>query len=307
MPPTGDSLPWHDVNRHFRDRFGRKVTKILLNSGLPCPHAAGGKGCVFCQEEAVLPGEILDAPPVDRQLEAGAAALTKKYGPTAHLAYFQRGTSAAVPVSRLRPMLETALARETVVALSVGARPDCLDDATLDLLAWAARHRPVLVDLGLQSAQDATLRRIRRGHDSACFEASTRRLAAIPGVEVVAHLILGLPGEGVEEARDSARFLAALPVAGVKLHHLQVVAGTELERQWLRGEIPTLKPSAYVPMLADVLELLPWKVVIHRLMGDLPLAHLVAPCWRWRKHDLVKALVAEFEGRGSRQGSRAES
>ncbi len=304
MNAPDHSHPWHDVNSYFRHRFGCKVAKIQLDTTQVCPHKLDGSGgCVFCSEDALLPENIHTASSLREQLAQGKIALENKYHPAGYVAYFQRGTTTALPLPRLRENLEMVLEDERVLAVALGTRPDCLGEDVLNLLGDTARSRPVFVDLGLQSAHEETLRRIRRGHDRDCFVRAVAQLVQRPGIEVIAHMILGLPGETPAMMRDSFRFIAGLPLHGVKIHHLQVVRGTPLESMYQAGEVAVLTPEEYVPLLVDVLELLPWSMVIHRLMGDMPLRYLLAPRWSWRKDDILAALHREFGIRGTRQGA----
>jgi hypothetical protein len=299
--------PWHDVGTFFRERFGAPVRKVLVNTGQVCPHRLDGSGgCAFCDELSILPEGIRSAPPVEEQLRQGMAAAARRGHAGAFIAYFQRGTATAAPVEQLREWWGIAGRTAGVAALAVGARPDALPAPVLELLAETAERLPVFVDLGLQSAHDETLARLRRGHGAACFAEAAAGLAAIPGVYPIAHMILGLPGEDAEMMRASFRFLAGQPLHGVKVHHLQVVRGTPLEADYRSGRLPVLSPEAYVPLLADVLEELPWPFVIHRLVGDQPAESLVAPRWDRSKGRILDDLAAEFRRRGTRQGSRYE-
>ena len=234
------------------------------------------------------------------------AAAVRRGHAGAFIAYFQRGTATAAPVERLGEWWGIAAGTPGVAALAVGARPDALPAPVLELLAKTAGRLPVFVDLGLQSAHDATLARLRRGHDASCFAEAAVKLAGISGVLTIAHMILGLPGEDAAMMRASFRFLAGLPLHGIKIHHLQVVRGTPLEAEYRAGRLPVLTPEAYVPLLADALEELPWPFVVHRLVGDQPAESLVAPRWDRPKSRILDELAAEFRRRGTRQGSRFE-
>ena len=192
-----------------------------------------------------------------------------------------------------------------VVGLAVGTRPDCLEDEVLDLLAGYARDRLVWLELGLQSAHDATLAHLNRGHDAACFREAAGRAAA-RGLAVVAHVILGLPGEGPREMAATAEFLARLPVAGVKIHLLYVVQGSGMARLHEQGEYVCLTEAQYVSGVVDFIERLPPHLVIHRLTGDPHAEELVAPAWCLDKPRVMKRIREEFTRRGSRQGSRWE-
>jgi hypothetical protein len=301
-----ERLPWNDVNSFFRRRFGGRVAKVLVNTGRPCPHRSATGGCVFCDEVSILPSYLRAPLSVSEQVRRGLAARSSRTSVAGCIAYFQRGTGTAAPVGILRQEFEEALSVEAVVGLAVGTRPDCLPDPVLELIAELAQRVPVFVDLGLQSAHPDTLSRIRRGHDVAVFQAAVRRLADLPDVYPIAHMILGLPGEDAVKMRASFRWLAGLPLHGVKIHHLQVVRGTPLEAEFRAGGLRVLEPEEYVPLVADVLEELPSRFVVHRLAGDQPAAALVAPRWTWTKTRLRHELTVEFGRRGTRQGAQAD-
>lgn len=299
-----DPLPWNDVGDFLRRRFGGRVSKVLVNTDRSCPHRALTGGCVFCDEESILPSYLRSSLPVAEQVRRGIEARKRRGAITGCIVYFQRGTYTAAPVDVLQREFEEALTVDGVVALAVGTRPDCLPAPVIKLLAGLAILRPLFVDVGLQSVHPETLDRIRRGHDEAEFESAVKRLAALPGVLPVAHMILGLPGEDAPMMRNSFRWLARLPLHGVKIHHLQVVRGTPLADEYRTGRIQTIAQEDYVPLLADVLEELPANFVIHRLVGDQPASVLLAPQWTWSKHRVRQALVDEFKRRGTRQGAR---
>lgn len=299
-------LPWHDVNSFFRRRFGGKVGKILLHTGQECPHRFGTGGCIFCHDVSILPAGIRTVPPITDQIQAGRAALAARYPAGRFVAYFQSGTNTAAPLPQLREWWETALACREIVALAVGTRPDYLSDGVVALLAEMASRKPVFIDLGLQSVHEPTLSRIRRGHTFQTFQDAIQRLALVPGVLPIAHLILGLPGEDRPMMLETFRRIGRLPLHGVKIHHLQIVRGTPLEEEYGRERFPLLGPEEYVQLLADGLELVPPAMVIHRLSGDQPREYLLAPMWAWDKTRLIRALAAEFRRRQANQGSRFE-
>ena len=229
--------------------------------------------------------------------------MQRRYGAAKFIAYFQSFSNTYAPVDRLRALYQEALAGPEVVGLSIGTRPDCLDDEVLDLLAGLARERLLWLELGLQSAHDRTLKALNRGHDVACFTRAVER-AASRGLEVVAHVILGLPGEGPEEMAATAAYLARLPVQGVKIHLLYVVEGSGLARLYRQGAYTCLTAEAYVQSVVDFVELLPPHLVIHRLTGDPHRQELLAPDWCLDKSRVLGRLREEFARRGSRQGSR---
>jgi radical SAM protein (TIGR01212 family) len=231
--------------------------------------------------------------------------LKRRYGASKFIAYFQSFSNTYAPVARLRAIYDEALACPEVVGLSIGTRPDCLDDGVLDLLAGYAREHLLWLELGLQSAHDRTLQALNRGHDAACFSRAVERAAA-KGLEVVAHVILGLPGEGPEEMAATAAYLARLPLQGVKIHLLYVVEGSGLARLYREGAYICLTEEEYVRQVVDFVELLPPHLVIHRLTGDPHRQELVAPDWCLDKARVLGRLREEFARRGSRQGQRRE-
>jgi hypothetical protein len=298
-------LPYRDLNTHLKGRFGQRVQKISLDAGFTCPNrdgTLGREGCLYCNPRGSGTGAWGRGLSLTAQLQAGAVGLAKRYGARKFIAYFQGFTNTYAPVAKLQALYDETLAFPGVVGLSVGTRPDCLADGVLELLAGYARTHLVWLELGLQSAHDATLQRINRGHDVACFARAVRRAAAC-GLEVVAHVILGLPGEGREEMTATARFLAALPLQGVKLHLLYVVEGSPLARLYRQGAYEPLTEPEFAAAAVDFLEHLPPEVVIHRLTGDPHPRELLAPAWCLDKTRVLNRISQEFVRRGSRQGS----
>ncbi|MBW1992743.1 MAG: TIGR01212 family radical SAM protein, partial [Deltaproteobacteria bacterium] len=275
------ALPYYDLNTYLRRRFGVRVQKITLDAGLTCPNRdgrVGMGGCLYCNARGSGTGAWSRGLSLTRQLTEGAARLSRRYKADRFIAYFQSFSNTYAPLEHLQALYEEALAFPGVVGLSVGTRPDCLSDEVLDLLASYARHRLVWLELGLQSAHDETLRLINRGHDVACFTRAVQAAAA-RGLETVVHVILGLPGEGPAHQAATARYLAGLPLQGVKIHLLYVIQGSGLERLYRRGEYQPLSEAAYVQAVVDFIELLPPHLVIHRLTGDPHPQELVAPAW----------------------------
>jgi hypothetical protein len=230
-------------------------------------------------------------------------SLQRRYGVSRFIAYFQSFSNTYGPLGRLQTLYDEALAFPEVVGLSIGTRPDCLDDEVLDLLEGYAQGCLLWLELGLQSAHDRTLQGINRGHDVACFTKAVERAAA-KALEVVAHVILGLPGEGPEEMGATAAYLARLPLQGVKIHLLYVVEGSGLARLYRAGAYECLTEADYVRLVVDFVEILPPHFVIHRLTGDPHRQELLAPGWCINKARVMGKIREEFSRRGSHQGSR---
>jgi radical SAM protein (TIGR01212 family) len=295
---------YNDLNSYLRGLFGCRVQKITLDAGLTCPNRDGTiatGGCIYCNSHGSGTGAHGRGRSITAQLEAGKMAMARRYAATKFIAYFQSFSNTYAPLERLKVLYDEALAVEDVVGLFIGTRPDCVSAPVLDLLQEYARRSLVWLEYGLQSARDATLAFINRGHDAACFlralEDTHRR-----GIKVCAHVILGLPGETGQDARFTAQTLAAAGVDGVKLHNLYVVKGTRLETLFRTGEYRCLEQRTYVEQVVEVLERLPCQVVIQRLTGDPHPEELVAPQWSLDKAGTLKFIREALEHRDTWQG-----
>ena len=285
-----------------------RLQKIVLDMpGASCPNrdaATGRDGCIFCNPYGSGSGLAEAAPDICIQWKHWRM----HYGAKARLcmAYFQSFTNTRGPVEDLRRLLVLAEGLPAIVGIAIGTRPDCVDEAKLDAIA-VCRLPELWLDLGLQSAHNATLARIRRGHDVAASERAIR-LAAERGIKVCGHLMAGLPGEEPEDFLDSIRWAAALPLAGVKLHNVYVARDTQLERDYLSGAYAPPGQEDYVALTAEALTLLPGRTVIQRLVSDPAPDELVAPAWARLKsctHGAIRTrLAARKEWQGCRNDAR---
>lgn len=312
--PASGSLPRamtladyvHTLGQDLLRRHGERVHKLALNAGFTCPNRDGSKGtggCTFCNNASFTPSAH-DLPPLADQIAAGASVVGRRTGARLYLAYFQAYTNTYGSRDELAAQYEEALAQPGVVGLSVGTRPDCVDARVADLLASIRdRGYEVWLELGLQSAFDATLERVNRGHGFAEYRTALR-LAQTRGLPVCTHLIVGLPGEGREHALASLERVLDLGVDGLKLHPLHVVRHTRMAWEWRRGLYRPLPLAEYVAIAADLIERTPPEVRFHRLTGTASKAILLAPDWCGRKWAVLNAIEAELRRRGTRQGSR---
>jgi len=298
---------YRDYNSYLREIFGERVQKIPLDAGFTCPNRDGTVsrgGCIYCDRRGSGSGALTErGESLDEQIVRGMNWARRKYGASRYIAYFQSFTNTYGPVSRLRELYDRALNREGVVGLSVGTRPDCVNEAVLELLADYKEEFLVWLELGLQSAHDSTLRQINRGHDVACFDRAVVAAHA-KGLNVCGHVILGLPGETREMMMETARHLGELAVHGVKIHGLYVVEGTPLAQIHARGKYRCLEREEYVNLALDFLEWLPPAMVVQRLTGDPMPAELVAPLWMREKSKILNLMKKRFEERDSFQGKR---
>ena len=301
-------------NRHadrLRERHGERVWRVGVDGGFSCPHRISGRGaggCSYCAPSAGAAPYLEDGAreSLDRQIERGLSFLRRRYAARAFFLYFQAYSSTNAPPERLRAVYEAGLAYGgggLFRGLVVSTRPDCVDEEKAELLAsFAAGGLEVWVELGLQSAHDRTLLRIRRGHDFAAFERARRRLE-LPGLRTAAHLILGLPGESRSDMVASARVVADLGLEGLKFHDLQLARGSALAAEYLAGELSLWDRSTLPSILADCLEVLPPACEIMRLCADMPAGVRLAPRIVADKAQIYGEVEAELASRGTHQGS----
>ncbi len=297
----------HTFGQWLLAKHGERVHKIALDDGFTCPNRDGSKGiggCTFCNNASFSPNDRKSAPILE-QFDSGRRGVARCTRARKYLAYFQAYTNTHADVQSLRALYDQALGVEGVIGLSVGTRPDCVPPAVLDLLAeYRDKGMEVWLELGLQSAFDESLEKVNRGHGLKEYIQSTvaaRRM----GLPVCTHLIVGMPGEDGERARESLDIVLDIGTDGLKLHPLHVVKGTQLANQWRRGEYQPLSREAYVVIAADLIERTPWEVVYHRITGTAPSDLLLAPTWCSQKWPVVNAVVAELRRRGTRQGNTA--
>ncbi|NOQ52833.1 MAG: TIGR01212 family radical SAM protein [Desulfuromonadaceae bacterium] len=291
---------------HLKQRFDGRVHKISVDAGFGCPNRAGGRdahGCLFCDPGGSGAVGIERNEPIAVQIERGKELMRRKYRAKWFIAYFQPFSNTFAPVEVLRDCYDQALAVADVVGLAVGTRPDCLPLKTLDLLAEYDQRTYFWLELGLQSMHDKSLNFIQRGHDYQCF-LDSYQAARERGLRICVHLILGLPGESREDILATAEEMARLKVDGVKLHLLHILEGTPLGDLYKQGQIEMLEMQEYVELAVDFVERLPPETLIQRLTGDGPRDILLAPLWSMNKWEVLNAIDAELERRGSVQGDR---
>jgi len=298
---------YRDYNSYLREIFGERVQKISLDAGLGCPNRDGTisrKGCIFCDQRGSGTGALINhGLSVDQQIIRARKFIQKRYGAKKFIAYFQSFTNTYAPLPRLKRLYDQALTQDDIVGLSVATRPDCVDRDILELLGSYQRDYLVWIEYGLQSAHHKTLDRINRGHDVECFERSVS-MANEYGLNICAHIILGLPGENREMMLQTAHFLSGLPIHGVKVHLLYVVKGAPLAELYQKNEVRCLGQKEYVDLVVDFLELLPSNMVIQRLTGDPGRSELIAPSWAKDKSKNLKLIQETLERRNTWQGRR---
>ena len=280
------------LNEHYRQKFGCKVYKLSLDAGFTCPNrdgSVGTGGCIFCS--AYGGGEFAEGgcESILVQLEKAKARVLSKNKAGKFIAYFQSFSNTYAPVSHLEALYRSAMEPEEIVGLSIGTRPDCLPEDVVDLLARLNREKPVSVELGLQTVHPDTIKYIRRGYDNAVYFDAVRRLKAA-GIDVVTHIIIGLPGETHEMAVETTRQALRAGTDGLKFHLLHVLKGTDLARDYLAGKFRCLELEEYAAILKSCLTLVPPEVVVHRITGDGAKRDLIAPLWSGDKKRVLNYL-----------------
>ncbi len=295
---------YNDFNTYLRNIFGCRVQKITVDAGLTCPNRDGTVstgGCIYCNVRGSGTGAHAKGLSVTQQIINGKNSLSKRYKAKKFIAYFQSFSNTYAPLPVLQGLYAQALAVDDVVGLSIGTRPDCVDDGVLALLQDYAKQHLIWIEYGLQSANDASLASINRGHDVQCFTDAVEKTRN-RGIKICAHVILGLPRETRKDMLHTAKTLANLGIDGVKLHLLYVVEGTPLERLYRQGGYKCLEQDAYVDLVCDFLERIPFDMVVQRLTGDPHPKELVAPAWALEKAGTLARIRKTLQERDSRQG-----
>lgn len=289
------------VNEYLKQKYGEKVYKVSINGGFTCPNrdgTSGTKGCIFCS--GMGSGDF--APTADlsvtEQIEAGIKQ-TKAKNPTKFIAYFQAFTNTYAPVEKLERLYTEALNHPSIVGISIGTRPDCLPDEVLELIERLNRIKPVWVELGLQTVKEETAEYIRRGYPLSVYDEAVKKLKNI-GVEVITHVILGLPGETRVDMLKTVDHVAKSGASGIKLQLLHVIRGTDLEKDYNAGLFRCMSMEEYVSLIKDCIDILPKEMIIHRMTGDGDKRTLVAPLWSADKKRVLNALHAALDFNGDK-------
>ena len=325
MRTDWNGKPYYSLDYYLKETFGTKVYKLALDGGMTCPNrdgAIGTGGCIFCSAGGSGDFAAKREVSVRAQVEAAKLRVARKMGTGSskskqsaapadgpYIAYFQSYTNTYAPLPYLENLFTEAISLPEICALSIGTRPDCLPDETIELLVRLNAEKPVWVELGLQTIHEKTAELIRRGYKLSVLEDAFHRLKAA-GLTVIVHVILGLPGETKEEILDTIRYLAALNhegkhIDGIKLQLLHVLKGTDLNDIYLSGGFRTMELDEYLELVADCLKLLPQDIVVHRVSGDGPKSILTAPLWSGDKRMVLNSMTRYFKENGVWQGKEA--
>lgn len=285
-------MEYLSFNKYLKDKFGQKVYKISLDGGFTCPNRdgkAGTRGCIFCSKGGS--GDFAESREmsITEQIESGKKKVEKKIKSGKYIAYFQAFTNTYAPVEILRQKYEEAINHPDIVALSIATRPDCLGDDVLKLLDEMNKIKPVFVELGLQTIHQKSAKYIRRGYDLSVYDKAVRDLKKI-GVNVVVHVILGLPNESENYMLETVKYVCESGANGIKLQLLHVIDGTDLAKDYEKGLFKTLEFDEYVNLIVKCVKIIPKDIVIHRLTGDGAKKDLIAPLWSADKKRVLNAI-----------------
>lgn len=297
---------YYDLKSYWVNRFGCRVHKLQIDAGFTCPNRDGSVatgGCIYCDGRGSALRRAGALPSVGEQIRRGMAFYRGRGKAEKFIAYFQTFTNTYAPAGRLKELYDEALAEEDVIGLSIGTRPDCVPDETLDLIRSYAERHHVWLEFGLQSIHNPTLKAINRGHDAAAFLAAVKRAGGGP-ILICIHVIVGLPGETHGEMMETARIVSGLPIQGIKIHSLLVLQGTPLGESYGRGELNLMTLEEYVGTVCDILEILPPEMVIQRLAADGYRDIFLGPAWASNKLALLGAIDRELAARDSWQGKK---
>lgn len=285
-------MNYYSLNKYLRNTFGDKVYKISLNAGFTCPNrdgTIGTRGCIFCS--AGGSGDFAESADlsITEQIEQGKKRVENKIKSGKYIAYFQAYTNTYAPIKILREKYYEAVNHPDIVAVSIATRPDCLGDDVISLLDEINKIKPLFVELGLQTIHEKSAEYIRRGYSLDVYDKAVENLKKI-GVNVVVHIILGLPNETKEDMLETVKYVCNSGVDGIKLQLLHVLKNTDLEKEYLAGRFKVLKFEEYLDIIKACVDVIPENIVIHRLTGDGAKKDLIAPLWSADKKKVLNAI-----------------
>lgn len=296
---------YYSLNNYFKNTFGQKIYKLSLSANVTCPNRDGTidtRGCIFCSDGGS--GEFATSGnDITNQIERSKQYVKTKIKDGKYIAYFQSFTNTYAPIEYLKSIFTQAIYHKDIVGLSIGTRPDCLGDDVINLLNELNKIKPVFVELGFQTSNEDTAKYIRRGYNNDCYIKAVKDLKNI-GINVVTHLIIGLPFETRYDILHSVDFVSKQQTDGIKLHLLHVLKNTDLAKEYENGVFKTLEMNEYIDLICDCILILPQNIVIHRLTGDGAKNLLISPTWSADKKRVLNRMNKTFTDRNIIQGSK---
>ena len=296
-----DNKRYHTLNYHFKKKYGKKVFKVSLNANFSCPNKINGKGCIFCSR--LGSGDFAGNVEKDliTQFNEVKDIMKKKWPDAYYIAYFQANTNTFAPVSVLKEKYESVLNLPNVIGLDIATRPDSISEECLEYLKELNKRTKLTVELGLQSMHEETLKFIRRGHNLKQFEDCVKKLKE-NNINVVVHIINGLPNETKEMMLETIKYLNKLNIDGIKIHMLHVIKDTDLGDLYLKEPFHILTKEEYIDIVVSQLELLKPEIVIHRITGDPKKEDLIEPTWLLKKFCVLNDIDKEMKRKNTYQG-----
>lgn len=298
------SLPYHDYGTWLSKRLPYKVQRLPIDAGFTCPHRTGratNNGCIYCNNKAFSPRYSNPDISISQQITQGKKFFEHKRQNCKYLAYFQSYTSTYAPNYKLMQMYEEVLTDKDIVGLVIATRPDCINEKLLDYWQELKERTFLIIEYGIESTNDKTLKTINRGHDFECTKKALEETSS-RGILTGGHVILGLPGEDEAEVLNQASIISSLPLQVLKIHHLQVIKDTKIEEMYNRGEITTFDMESYVRLLSSYLQRIRKDIAIDRLVSQSPKGMLISPNWHVKPFEFNQILCKYMAENGMEQG-----
>lgn len=304
---TNSNKRYHTLDYYYKNRFHEKVFKVSLNAGFSCPNIdgkVGYGGCIYCSKtgSGEFAGNKEDS--LEKQFLEIKNMMLKKWPKAKYIGYFQARTNTYAPVSELKKMYEKILKQENVIGLNIATRPDAISDECLDYLEELNKKTYLTIELGLQTTKEETTKLINRCHSLECFENMVKKLRE-RNIDVVVHIINGLPYETKEDMLNTVKYLNKLDTQGIKIHMLSITKDTPIEKMYKEEKFKLLSKEEYIDIVVDQLELLREEIVIHRITGDPKLDELIEPTWLTKKFCVLNDIDKEMVRRDTYQGIKA--
>ncbi len=304
---TNSNKRYHTLDYYYKNRFHEKVFKVSLNAGFSCPNIdgkVGYGGCIYCSKtgSGEFAGNKEDS--LEKQFLEIKNMMLKKWPKAKYIGYFQARTNTYAPVNELKKMYEKILNQENVIGLNIATRPDAISDECLDYLEELNKKTYLTIELGLQTTKEETTKLINRCHSLQCFEDMVKKLRE-RNIDVVVHIINGLPYETKKDMLNTVKYLNKLDIQGIKIHMLSITKDTPIEKMYQEEKFKLLSKEEYVDIVVDQLELLREEIVIHRITGDPKLDELIEPTWLTKKFCVLNDIDKEMVRRDTYQGIKA--
>ncbi len=296
---------YHTLDYFYKTKFNTKVFKVSLNAGFSCPNidgTVGYGGCIYCSKSGSgeFAGDVKDS--IEKQFKTIKEMMHHKWKDGKYIAYFQARTNTYAPVEKLKEIYEPVLKFDNVIGINIATRPDSITDECLDYLEDLNKRTYLTIELGLQTTNEKTSKLINRCHSLECFEEMVKKLRA-RNIDVIVHIINGLPYETKEDMLNTVKYLNNLDIQGIKIHMLSIIKDTPLAELYEKEHFPVLTKEEYVDIIVNQLELLRPEIVIHRITGDPDPKELIEPTWLIKKFCVLNDIDKEMVRRDTYQGA----